>query len=212
MLSPEKSLPEGQLQKPVNSMDELFAKTDKLTVIDDDGWEINEDGGSELGKFCAMGRLCSNQTMNRSLLKTILGRMVAAETGDPTHGFGPWLKVEDKKDSMNIFGKGKIGINSVNGSVNPGSGLSGTSTFLNKPGGAGSGSVSNSGIPSQSIPAMSPRDVGVDTGLMSSLKVDVSCADGMERVAEKTLDKMDVSLISPDRMVNLKRKGVWLDD
>ncbi|KAF4376215.1 hypothetical protein F8388_018884 [Cannabis sativa] len=60
---------------PGNSIDELLAKTDKLTAIDDDGWEINEDGGSELGKFCAMGRLCSNRSMNRYLIKTILGRM-----------------------------------------------------------------------------------------------------------------------------------------
>uniref|UniRef100_A0A803Q0U2 DUF4283 domain-containing protein n=1 Tax=Cannabis sativa TaxID=3483 RepID=A0A803Q0U2_CANSA len=75
MLSPEKSLPEGLLEKPANAMDELLSQMNKLTLLDEDGWENNEDGDAEVGKLCAIGRLCSNRTMNRSLIKTILGRV-----------------------------------------------------------------------------------------------------------------------------------------
>uniref|UniRef100_A0A803Q1F8 Reverse transcriptase domain-containing protein n=1 Tax=Cannabis sativa TaxID=3483 RepID=A0A803Q1F8_CANSA len=75
MLSPEKSLPEGLQGKPDEVMEDLLSKTNNLAVLDEDGWEINEDGGAEVGKMCALGRLCSNRTMNRSLIKTILGRV-----------------------------------------------------------------------------------------------------------------------------------------
>ncbi|KAF4381263.1 hypothetical protein G4B88_009591 [Cannabis sativa] len=51
MLSPEKSLPEGLLNKPVTTMEDLLSQTNNLTVLDEDGWEINEDGDAEVGKM-----------------------------------------------------------------------------------------------------------------------------------------------------------------
>ncbi|KAF4401699.1 hypothetical protein G4B88_000747 [Cannabis sativa] len=95
MHSPEKSLPEGLLNKPVTAMEKLLSQTNNLTVLDEDGWEINEDGGAEVGKLCAIGRLCSNRTMNRSLIKTILGRV----WGLPEKVWG----VEIKHTSMNAI-------------------------------------------------------------------------------------------------------------
>ncbi|KAF4377555.1 hypothetical protein G4B88_006835 [Cannabis sativa] len=316
-------------------MDELLAKTDKLIVIDNDRWEINEDRGSELGKFCAMGRLCSHRSMNRSLIKTILGRMwglserswgveikhslrnftflvfsfkstqdlniillkspwflnhvtlifdrmteiptnwektlsrihlsgqilsvppmaitqknlvrlaglvgevievqqadvakisskgyftfkencgnighemrvcmdpirrVETEIGNSSNGFGPWLKVEDKKDLMNIFGKGKNGLSSRKGSVKPSSESCETPISLNKTVGAGCDSGSFDGTPPRPIPAGTPNDVGTDIGSVSSPKISDSGTDELKKGAAK------------NRLVNLKRKGVWMDD
>ncbi|KAM6556655.1 hypothetical protein CsatB_003674 [Cannabis sativa] len=114
MHSPEKSLPEGLLNKPVTAMEKLLSQTNNLTVLDEDGWEINEDGGAEVGKLCAIGRLCSNRTMNRSLIKTILGWV----WGLPEKVWGVEIKhtsmnaiflVDGKKDITDIFGKGTMG-------------------------------------------------------------------------------------------------------
>uniref|UniRef100_A0A803P4U9 Reverse transcriptase domain-containing protein n=1 Tax=Cannabis sativa TaxID=3483 RepID=A0A803P4U9_CANSA len=99
MLSPEKSLPEGLLEKPANAMDELLSQTNKLTVLDEDGWEINEEGDAEVGKLCAIGRLCSNRTMNRSLIKTILGRV----WGLPDKDWGVEIKYHSRNSIFLVF-------------------------------------------------------------------------------------------------------------
>uniref|UniRef100_A0A803PAN7 CCHC-type domain-containing protein n=1 Tax=Cannabis sativa TaxID=3483 RepID=A0A803PAN7_CANSA len=56
-------------------MDDLLAHTSKLTVTDEEGWEINEAGTEDIGKSCLIGRLCTMKTFNRSLLKNILCRL-----------------------------------------------------------------------------------------------------------------------------------------
>uniref|UniRef100_A0A803NUL6 Endonuclease/exonuclease/phosphatase domain-containing protein n=1 Tax=Cannabis sativa TaxID=3483 RepID=A0A803NUL6_CANSA len=57
------------------TMEDLLSRTSNLTVLDEDGWEINNEGGTEVNSLCAMGRWVSNRPMSRSLLRTILGRV-----------------------------------------------------------------------------------------------------------------------------------------
>ncbi|KAF4392198.1 hypothetical protein F8388_012654 [Cannabis sativa] len=82
MLSFEKEEPSTErLNMPATmdttdaTMEDLLAKTTNLTVLDEDGWEINMAGGTEVASLCAMGRFCSNRPISRSLLRTILGRV-----------------------------------------------------------------------------------------------------------------------------------------
>ncbi|KAF4357110.1 hypothetical protein F8388_002315 [Cannabis sativa] len=56
-------------------MDDLLAHTSKLTVTDEEGWEINEAGTEDIGKSCLIGRLCTMKSFSRSLLKNILCRL-----------------------------------------------------------------------------------------------------------------------------------------
>ncbi|KAF4365088.1 hypothetical protein G4B88_018268 [Cannabis sativa] len=60
---------------PDLAMEDLLDRTGKLRVEDEDGWEIDEEKESEVGKSCLLGRLCSNKNMNRNLIRTILGRI-----------------------------------------------------------------------------------------------------------------------------------------
>ncbi|KAF4362410.1 hypothetical protein F8388_012202 [Cannabis sativa] len=94
-------------------------------------------------------------------------RRVETEIGNSSHGLGPWLKVEDKKDLMNIFGKGKNGLNSSKGSVKPSSESCETPISLKKTVGTGCDSGSFDGTPSRPIPAGIPKDVGTDIGTKS---------------------------------------------
>ncbi|KAF4369319.1 hypothetical protein G4B88_020451 [Cannabis sativa] len=81
------------------TMEDLLAKTTNLTVLDEDGWEINLAGRSEVESFCAMGRLCSNRPMNRPLLKTILGRIWGISEKD----WGVEIKFSSKESSFLVF-------------------------------------------------------------------------------------------------------------
>ncbi|KAF4395907.1 hypothetical protein G4B88_028077 [Cannabis sativa] len=56
-------------------MEELLSRTSKLTVTDEEGWEINEEGAADIGKLCLIGRLCTMKPFTRSLLKNILCRL-----------------------------------------------------------------------------------------------------------------------------------------
>uniref|UniRef100_A0A803PZ98 Reverse transcriptase domain-containing protein n=1 Tax=Cannabis sativa TaxID=3483 RepID=A0A803PZ98_CANSA len=63
MLSFEKEEPSTEmLNMPATmdttdaTMEDLLAKTTNLTVLDEDGWEINMAGGTEVASLCAMGR------------------------------------------------------------------------------------------------------------------------------------------------------------
>ncbi|KAF4402531.1 hypothetical protein G4B88_012316 [Cannabis sativa] len=74
MLSPE----EPTLKKCYQSlppMDDLLARTSKLTVTDEEGWEINESGTEDIGKSCLIGQLCTMKSFSRSLIKNILCRL-----------------------------------------------------------------------------------------------------------------------------------------
>uniref|UniRef100_A0A803PF29 Uncharacterized protein n=1 Tax=Cannabis sativa TaxID=3483 RepID=A0A803PF29_CANSA len=51
MLSHEKSLLNEMPNKPDTTMEDLLARTSNLTVLDEDGWEINPNGGSEVASF-----------------------------------------------------------------------------------------------------------------------------------------------------------------
>ncbi|KAM6596268.1 hypothetical protein CsatA_006792 [Cannabis sativa] len=61
--------------KPDLTMEDLLDLTRNLHVADEDGWEVNEERESEVGKSCLLGRFCSNKNMNRNLIRTILGRV-----------------------------------------------------------------------------------------------------------------------------------------
>ncbi|KAF4400621.1 hypothetical protein G4B88_023029 [Cannabis sativa] len=63
------------MEQPDITMEDLLARTTNLTVLEDEGWEVNGDGDSEVASLCAMGRWCSTRPISRSLLKTILGRV-----------------------------------------------------------------------------------------------------------------------------------------
>ncbi|KAM6590326.1 hypothetical protein CsatA_012931 [Cannabis sativa] len=63
------------LQTPELTMEDLLDRTNNLRVEDEDGWEINEAKETEVGKSCLMGRFCSNKTLNKTLIQTILGRV-----------------------------------------------------------------------------------------------------------------------------------------
>uniref|UniRef100_A0A803QQ69 Reverse transcriptase n=1 Tax=Cannabis sativa TaxID=3483 RepID=A0A803QQ69_CANSA len=60
---------------PDLAMKDLLDRTGKLQVKDEDGWEIDEEKESEVGKSCLLGRFCSNKNMNRNLIRTILERI-----------------------------------------------------------------------------------------------------------------------------------------
>ncbi|KAF4366213.1 hypothetical protein F8388_014931 [Cannabis sativa] len=60
---------------PEITMDDLLDRTGNLRMEDEAGWEVNEEKEAEVGKSCLMGRLCSNKSMNRTLIRTILGRI-----------------------------------------------------------------------------------------------------------------------------------------
>uniref|UniRef100_A0A803P3V6 Reverse transcriptase n=1 Tax=Cannabis sativa TaxID=3483 RepID=A0A803P3V6_CANSA len=68
--------------KPDQTMEDLLDLTSKLKVVDEDGWEVCEDREMEVGKSCLMGRFCSNKNVNRSLIRTILGRVWRLEEVD----------------------------------------------------------------------------------------------------------------------------------
>ncbi|KAF4347945.1 hypothetical protein G4B88_014952 [Cannabis sativa] len=87
------------LNKPDTSMENLLARTSNLTVLDEEGWEINPNGGSEVASFCAMGRFCSNRPLNRPLLKTILGRVWGVSDRD----WGVEIKLSTKESSFLLF-------------------------------------------------------------------------------------------------------------
>ncbi|KAF4391647.1 hypothetical protein F8388_005412 [Cannabis sativa] len=106
MLSFEKEEPSPEmLNMPATmdttdtTMEDLLAKTTNLTVLDEDGWEINLAGRSEVESLCAMGRLCSNRPMNRPLLKTILGRIWGISEKD----WGVEIKFSSKESSFLVF-------------------------------------------------------------------------------------------------------------
>uniref|UniRef100_A0A803QIL2 DUF4283 domain-containing protein n=1 Tax=Cannabis sativa TaxID=3483 RepID=A0A803QIL2_CANSA len=87
------------LEKPDTSMDDLLAKTNNLTVLDEEGWEINSAGGTEVASLCAMGRFCSNRPISRSLLKTILRRVWGIAEKD----WGVEIKHTTKESSFLVF-------------------------------------------------------------------------------------------------------------
>ncbi|KAF4396401.1 hypothetical protein G4B88_019201 [Cannabis sativa] len=60
---------------PDLTMEDLLDRTSNLKVLDEDGWEVNEDRETEVGKSCLMERFYSNKNVNRSLIRTILGRV-----------------------------------------------------------------------------------------------------------------------------------------
>ncbi|KAF4402972.1 hypothetical protein G4B88_010424 [Cannabis sativa] len=84
------------LQKPETTMDDLLAKASNLTVLDEDGWEINEAGGAVVGGHCAKARFCSNRPMSHPLLKTILGRV----WGIADNKWGVEIKFSNNKSSF----------------------------------------------------------------------------------------------------------------
>ncbi|KAF4396512.1 hypothetical protein F8388_005782 [Cannabis sativa] len=81
------------------TMEDLLAKTTNLTVLDEDGWEINMAGGTEVASLCAMGRFCSNRPISRSLLRTILGRV----WGIADRNWGVEIKHTIKEASFLVF-------------------------------------------------------------------------------------------------------------
>ncbi|KAF4358384.1 hypothetical protein G4B88_008544, partial [Cannabis sativa] len=85
--------------KPVTTMEDLLLKASNLTVLDEDGWEINKDGGAVAGGHCAKARLCSNRPMSRNLLKTILGRV----WGIADNKWGVEIKYNTKDSSFLVF-------------------------------------------------------------------------------------------------------------
>ncbi|KAF4380847.1 hypothetical protein G4B88_009694 [Cannabis sativa] len=90
--------PEAQVQTDI-SMEEILTRTTNLTVLDDEGWEINDNGAKAVASLCAKGRLCSNRPMSRSLLKTILGRV----WGINDKNWGVEIKCVVKKSSFLVF-------------------------------------------------------------------------------------------------------------
>uniref|UniRef100_A0A803P0U1 DUF4283 domain-containing protein n=1 Tax=Cannabis sativa TaxID=3483 RepID=A0A803P0U1_CANSA len=56
----------------LSQMEELLDRTSKLTVTNEDDWEINEARVEDIGKSCLLGRLCTMKPFTRSLLKNIL--------------------------------------------------------------------------------------------------------------------------------------------
>uniref|UniRef100_A0A803PMU7 Reverse transcriptase domain-containing protein n=1 Tax=Cannabis sativa TaxID=3483 RepID=A0A803PMU7_CANSA len=87
------------METPDAIMEDLLAKTNNLTVLDEDGWEINTAGGKEAASFCAMGRFCANRPINRSLLRTILGRVWGIDEKD----WGVEIKHTIKEASFLVF-------------------------------------------------------------------------------------------------------------
>ncbi|KAF4395782.1 hypothetical protein G4B88_013556 [Cannabis sativa] len=56
----------------LSQMEELLDRTSKLTVTNEDDWEINEARVEDIGKSCLLGRMCTMKPFTRSLLKNIL--------------------------------------------------------------------------------------------------------------------------------------------
>uniref|UniRef100_A0A803PC18 Reverse transcriptase n=1 Tax=Cannabis sativa TaxID=3483 RepID=A0A803PC18_CANSA len=86
-------------QKPELTMDDLLDRTRNLRVDDEAAWEVNEGSEAEVGKLCLLGRFCSNKTMNRSLIQTILGRVWGLAEVD----WGVKIKKVTTKASFMIF-------------------------------------------------------------------------------------------------------------
>ncbi|KAF4369866.1 hypothetical protein F8388_011736 [Cannabis sativa] len=99
MLSCEKSLPEGMPNTPEITMDDLLSRTHNLSVLDEDEWEVNEEGREAVEKLCAIGRLISNRPMSRSLLRTILGRV----WGISEKNWGVEIKFTIKESMFLVF-------------------------------------------------------------------------------------------------------------
>uniref|UniRef100_A0A803Q5W9 CCHC-type domain-containing protein n=1 Tax=Cannabis sativa TaxID=3483 RepID=A0A803Q5W9_CANSA len=59
----------------MDQKEDLLSRISKLTVTDDQGWEINEDGAEDIGKSCLIGQLYTLKPFSRSLLKNILCRL-----------------------------------------------------------------------------------------------------------------------------------------
>ncbi|KAF4359915.1 hypothetical protein F8388_008820 [Cannabis sativa] len=74
MLSSEEPI-QQRCSESMAQMEELLSRTSKLTVTDEEGWEINEEGAADIGKLCLIGRLCTMKPFTRSLLKNILCRL-----------------------------------------------------------------------------------------------------------------------------------------
>uniref|UniRef100_A0A803QNS6 CCHC-type domain-containing protein n=1 Tax=Cannabis sativa TaxID=3483 RepID=A0A803QNS6_CANSA len=74
MLSSEEPNPK-MCSSSLSQMEELLDRTSKLTVTDEDGWEINKAGEKDIGKSCLIGRLCTMKNFTRALLKSILCRL-----------------------------------------------------------------------------------------------------------------------------------------
>ncbi|KAF4385046.1 hypothetical protein G4B88_017847 [Cannabis sativa] len=74
MLSSEEPI-QQMCSESMTQMEDLLSRTSKLTVTDEEGWEINEDGAEDIGKSCIIGRLCTLKPFTRSLLKNILCRL-----------------------------------------------------------------------------------------------------------------------------------------
>ncbi|KAF4371758.1 hypothetical protein G4B88_030862 [Cannabis sativa] len=74
MLSSEEPI-QQRCSESMAQMEELLSRTSKLTVTDEEGWEINEAGAADIGKLCLIGRLCTMKPFTRSLLKNILCRL-----------------------------------------------------------------------------------------------------------------------------------------
>ncbi|KAF4385065.1 hypothetical protein G4B88_029107 [Cannabis sativa] len=295
MLSPEKSLPEGLLEKPANAMDELLSQMNKLTLLDEDGWEINEDGDAEVGKLVwgllekdrgveikhhsrnsifLVFSFKSSKDLNRILLKNpwfltngtlILDRMngipsnwenflskiqlsgrilslppksitqknlerlagmakdiIEVQKADVAKisskglftfkGYGTWLKLDEKKDILDIFWKGKIG-----SYLNHYSGNSFCQNNFNSPParvnlGTGSVNLKNSDILSNANKAVASN-------------VPVSCVEDMELIVNHDTSSMgkslgweegqincDTHLIERERVLNVKRNGDWREE
>ncbi|KAF4382110.1 hypothetical protein F8388_001255 [Cannabis sativa] len=74
MLSSEEPI-QQMCSESMAQMEDLLSRTSKLTVTDEEGWEINEDGAEDIGKSCIIERLCTLKPFTRSLLKNILCRL-----------------------------------------------------------------------------------------------------------------------------------------
>ncbi|KAF4394791.1 hypothetical protein F8388_015697 [Cannabis sativa] len=74
MLSSEEPNPK-MCSSSLSPMEELLDRTSKLTVTNEDGWEINKAGEKDIGKSCLIGRLCTMKNFTRALLKSILCRL-----------------------------------------------------------------------------------------------------------------------------------------
>ncbi|KAF4356524.1 hypothetical protein G4B88_001072 [Cannabis sativa] len=99
MLSCEKSQPEGMPNTHEITMDDLLSRTHNLSVLDEDGWEVHDEGRAAVEKLCAIGRLITNRPMSRSLLRTILGRV----WGISEKNWGVEIKLTTKEAMFLVF-------------------------------------------------------------------------------------------------------------
>ncbi|KAF4389836.1 hypothetical protein G4B88_024117 [Cannabis sativa] len=66
---------------------------------DEDEWEVNEEGRATVENLCAIGRLITNRSMSRSLLRTILGRV----WGISKKNWGIEIKLTTKESMFLVF-------------------------------------------------------------------------------------------------------------